>query len=303
MIAHQAALLKREVWEHRSIWLTPVVLALVIAVAVLTGAMSLSTYAEEVDVGLIGAQNAEAHYRRAILYAPMLVIVAIFAVGAGIVQIFYSLDSLYSERKDKSILFWRSLPVTDAETVISKVLTATVIIPAVALAGTFVTHLTAMILSSGWVMFEGGNALHLIWQSAPVFDVWAWSIITAYLVTIWLSPFLGWFFFVSAFTKRTPMLLGFLPLVVLPLLEKAILPTNFLGHAISERFTRMPLSGVDFEEVFDDNFIEAHEHPVSIMSVLDIGRFFSSASVWAGVVVCGLFITAAIYVRRYKDDS
>jgi ABC-type sulfate transport system permease component len=24
---------------------------------------------------------------------------------------------------------------------------------------------------------------------------------------------------------------------------------------------------------------------------------------WAGVIVAGLFITAAIYVRRYRDDT
>ncbi len=303
MIAHQFALLKREVWEHRSIWMTPAVIALVITLGTLTGLLSISNYAEVVDMGIVGAQNVDDMAIRAGLTAAFSVITGIFAVGAGIVMIFYSLDSLYSERKDKSILFWRSLPITDAETVVSKLLTAVVVIPAVALAGTFAAHLIFMVVSSLWIMWEGGNPGHLIWRAAPVFDVWASGILTAYTVTIWLSPFIGWFLFVSAYTKRSPLLMAFLPLIILPLLEQAILPTSFLARAIGERLTGIPLSGIDFEEVFDDKVFENHEHPVSIMSVLDLGRFFSSPSVWAGIVVCGLLVTAAIYVRRFKDES
>ena len=231
MIGHQVALLKREFWEHRSIWMTPAAIGVVISVAALTGLMSLSHFVEEVDMGIVGAQNTEEIPRLAMLGA-LGGITAVFAIGAGIVQIFYTLDSLYSERKDKSILFWRSLPVTDAETVISKMLTAFLIVPAAALAGTYLTHLVFMVISSGWVAWEGGNPFHLIWRSAPIFDLWASGILTAYMITVWLSPFFGWFLFVSAFTKRMPLLMAFLPLIILPLLEIAILPTNFLASAI-----------------------------------------------------------------------
>ncbi len=298
MIAHQVALLKREFWEHRSIWLTPAAIGIVISVAALTGLMSLAHFVEEVDMGIIAAQNGEEIPRLAMLGA-LGGITAVFAMGAGIVQIFYTLDSLYSERKDKSILFWRSLPVTDAETVISKMLTAFLVIPAAALAGTFVTHLVFMVISSGWVMWEGGNAIHLIWRSAPIFDVWVSGILTAYMVTVWLSPFFGWFLFVSAFTKRMPLLMAFLPLIILPLIEIAILPTNFLAAAILERLSELESAGIDIENAFDQKTFEA----VSMLSAIDLGQFFTSAKVWAGAIVCGLFVTAAIYVRRFKDDS
>ncbi len=298
MIAHQIALMKREFWEHRAIWLTPAVIGVVISVAALTGMMSLSNFAEEVDAGIIGASNVQEIPRIAMM-AALGGITAVFAMGAGIVQIFYSLDSLYSERKDKSILFWRSLPITDAETVISKMLTVFLVIPAAALLGTFATHLVFMTISSGWLLAEGGNPAHLIWRSAPIFDAWASGILTAYMVTIWLSPFFGWFLFVSAFTKRMPLLMAFLPLIILPLLEIAILPTNFLATAILERLSEIESAGINIEDVADTKTFEA----VSMLSAIDLGRFFTSPSVWAGVVVCGLFVTAAIYVRRYKDDS
>ena len=231
-------------------------------------------------------------------------ITGVFAFGAGIVMIFYSLDSLYSERKDKSILFWRSLPITDAETVISKVLTLFIAIPVAALAGAFLTHLASMTISSLWIMVEGGNAMHLIWRPAPLGDAWLSSVIIAFATSIWLSPFFGWFLFVSAYTRRMPLLMGFLPLIVAPLLEIALLPTDFLWSAIRQRFSEMPLKGVTLENVFDgDDWPNIDAADVSIIQLLDVGRFITSPSVWIGVVVCGLFVTAAIYVRRFKDES
>jgi len=304
MIAHQLTLIRRELWEHRSIFITPAAIAGVIALAVLTGQMSISAYGGEVDLAITGASNADPAHRRAALMAAFGAITGIFAVGAGIVMIFYSLDSLYSERKDKSILFWRSLPITDAETVVSKLIVALLVIPAAALAGTFATHLLFMIISSVWIMFEGGNAGHLIWSAAPVFDVWGAAILTAMATTIWMSPFIGWFFFVSAYTRRMPLLMAVMPLIVLPLVEIAILPTKILAKTIWSRFTDMPLAGMNLEDVFNDGALaELHEENVSMLAALDMGRFFTSPAVWAGIVVCGLLVTAAIYVRRFRAES
>ncbi len=304
MIAHQLALIKREIWEHRSIWMTPAIIALVICVSILTGQMSISAYGEHVDIAIAGASNVDVVHRRVAIMAALGAITGIFAAGAGILMIFYSLDSLYSERKDKSILFWRSLPVTDAETVISKLLTATLVIPIAALAGAFATHQVFITMASVWLIIEGGDAGHLIWSSAPIFDVWGAAILTAFATTIWMSPFIGWFFFVSAYTRRMPLLLALLPLIILPLMEIALLPTEFLAKAIGSRFTNMPLAGVDFGDLFDDDTLfQLGAENVSMIAALDMSRFFASPEVWAGLVVCGLFATAAIYVRRYRDDS
>ena len=303
MIAHQLALIKREFWEHRSIWVTPAAIALLICVATLTGQTLLSEYGEATDIAIAGASNAGDVHRRAILMGGMAAMTMFFAVGAVVVMMFYSLDTLYSERKDKSILFWRSLPITDAETVISKALTLFFVIPLVAFAGAIVTHILTMVLSSLWIWAEGGDPIHLIWRSAPVWDVWLTGIITALTVTIWISPFFGWFLFVSAFTRRTPLLMAYL-IPVLILIVEQMLPISLLGQALKERFTEMPLKGVGLNIDFDDeDFIHLSESDVSMLSMLDVSRFFSSPSVWLGVVVTGLFIAAAIYVRRYRDES
>ena len=137
MIAHQLTLIRREIWEHPAIWVSPLVIALIVSMLTLTGQVSVSAFGEAVDFAIVGAQNADEVHRAAIMTGALTAIASIFAFGAWIVMIFYSLDALYAERKDKSILFWRSLPITDAETVVSKLLTALFVIPVVTVVGLY----------------------------------------------------------------------------------------------------------------------------------------------------------------------
>lgn len=306
MITHQLALIRREIWEHRSLYVTPAVVGLIMALMLLTGFVFASGYREIVDIGIVSAQNlAGDTERRAALFAFLLGNTAPFLFASGILTIFYCLDSLYAERKNKSILFWRSLPITDAETVISKMLTAMVAIPVIFMAVITVTHVVILIMTSIFVSVEGGSSMFLIWKSAPVFDVWFGMLIITLMLPIWFSPFIGWFLFVSAWTKRSPLLMAFLPLIVVPMLEYFVLRTHLIGDAIESRFNQLPLfSGTStLENIFDDQEFIANAEVFSLLAYIDIGKFLTSPAMWAGVVVCGLFITAAIYVRRYRDDS
>lgn len=205
MIANQLALIRREIWEHRSIYVTPTAIASIVSLSVLAMLVFASGFAKELDVAIFGASNlAGEGERKAALTAFFVGTSWLFLVGLAILTVFYSLDSLYGERKDKSILFWRSLPVTDAETVISKLLTAVFVIPVVAVMGIIVTHLVNLIITSIWVSMKGGDAGLLIWGSVPLFDNWVAAFIVLVGSGIWMSPFIAWFLFVSAWTKRAP---------------------------------------------------------------------------------------------------
>ena len=149
MINHYMALMKREFWEHRSIWVTPIAIASVVTLGTLAALMFAGEFAQELDVAIFGAQNiAGETERRAVLTAFFVGSSWLFLIALSILTIFYSLDSLYAERKDKSILFWRSLPVTDAETVISKLATAAILIPAITIAVIVATHIVNLIVMS-----------------------------------------------------------------------------------------------------------------------------------------------------------
>lgn len=306
MIANQAALIRRELWEHRAIFVTPIVIGLLLSLAVLmTGGLASMVPDDMVAKGIVAASNAASDlHRSAIVNGLLFVPSTIIFVGMSILVIFYSLDSLYTERKDKSILFWRSLPVTDAETVLSKALTAAIVIPLVSFAVIVATQLVSLVLMSLWIVFQGGDAVHLIWQPVKLFNVWATTIAGILALSLWLSPFLGWFLFVSAFAKRMPLLLAALPIIVIPMIEARI----NMGHLFFNAFFRRTIEPGLINEEHVENLklgmdLTLSAEVVDPWAALDLAGFFSNPSLWTGLVVCGLFVTGAIYMRRYRDES
>lgn len=307
MIANQLPLLKRELWEHRTIYVTPIVIALLVSLMSITGQVTISAFDQVVDVAILGASNLGERERSAIIAALMIGVSSLFAIAMWVLIIFYALDSLYAERKDRSILFWRSMPCTDAETVVSKLLTALVVIPLATFAVIVATHLIVLTCASIWVGIRGANAWHMIWAAAPFFDNWAATGMFLLAFPLWLSPFVGWFLFVSAFTNRSPLLIAFLPIAILPMLEKSLTGTSLFAEAFFLRSAKLPLfRGMDTTDFL---FFEGEGPHVpegisfALLSHLDLLRFFGSPGLWLGLLVCGLFTTAAIYVRRYRDDS
>jgi len=305
MITHQLALLKRELWEHRSIYVTPAAIGIIVTLGVLTGLMFASGFVAELDIAIFGAQNlAGDPERKAALTAFFLGTSWIFLIAIAFLTVFYCLDSLYAERKDKSILFWRSLPVTDAETVISKLITAVIVIPAVTFVGIIATHLVNLIVASIWVSMKGGDGGVLIWGSVSLLDNWLAAFIVVVASGIWMSPFIGWFLLVSAYTKRSPLLMAFMPLILIGLLEGIIFRSTVFAENVLGRGEGLPLFRMgDIETFFDEDQWRVAEGATSLLRHLDVAQFLSSPSMWAGLVVCGLLCTGAIYVRRYRDES
>ena len=285
--------------------MTPIAIAVVVSLVSLAGMVTISAFDKEVNMALFGASNiAGDAEREAAMTVFFLGTSWVFLFGLAILTTFYTLDSLYAERKDKSILFWRSLPITDAETVVSKLLTAVLVLPLVTVAAIVVTHLVNLVITSGWVIARGGNAAHLIWGSVPLFDNWAAALIVTVASAIWMSPLIGWFLFVSAFTKRSPLLMAFMPLIIIPIVEWIFFRSKIFASAVFGRGEMIPLfRESDLEHFFDEERMRVNEELVRLLAHIDIGKFLLSPSVWAGVVVCGLFATAAIYLRRYRDES
>jgi ABC-2 type transport system permease protein len=309
MIKSQIALLQRELWEHRALYVTPAVIALLVSLMALTGQVSIHGYGldELIDTGIVAASNVPESMRAAAISGILIGLSTTFVLAMWISTIFYTLDSLYAERKDRSILFWRSTPSTDFETVLSKLLTAVLVIPLITFAVIIATHLIVMLITSMWLMARGASAWHLIWSSAPFFDNWTATLVFLLALPLWMSPFIGWFLFVSAFTKRSPLLTAFLPIAMLPIFEKILFDSSIIVDAFFVRSVKMPLFiGLDnMQLLFQEG--ELYERfaneSISLFTLMDLGGFLTSGGLWIGLIVCGLFTTAAIYVRRYRDDS
>ena len=296
----QLALIRRELQEHRSLYMAPAILGLIVVLIFSTGQNNVSINGEHIDAALLVASNVGAHERGAVISAMLSVISVFFIVTMWILITIYSLGALYSERKDKSILFWRSLPVTDAETVISKTLTSIVIIPLITLAFIAATHVLALLAMSIWVGIRGADSWHLIWGAVPLFDNWGLTLMAMLGTTIWLSPYVGWFLLVSSYAKRWPFVFAVLPLIVLPLLEIKMFGSEVLAKQLLARFIEIGKYTIGMtDEVYQ--YVSSPDK--SLMSMVDVGEFLKNPSVWGGLAVCGLLITAAVYVRRFRGET
>ena len=167
MIQSQIALIRRELWEHRAIYVMPLVIALLVSLISITGQVTVSGFDHAVDIGILAGTNLGENERSAAISVLMISLSSTFVFAMWILITFYALDALYAERKDRSILFWRSIPVTDFDTVLSKLVTALLIIPLVSFAIIAATHLIVLLTTSVWLAARGANAWHMIWAAAP----------------------------------------------------------------------------------------------------------------------------------------
>jgi ABC-2 type transport system permease protein len=308
MIGHQLALIRRELWEHRAIYVTPAAIAVIVTLGVLAMLTLTSGFAKELDLAIFSAQNitgdAGDAARRAALTMFFVGTSWLFVVALMFLTVFYSLDSLYAERKDKSILFWRSMPVTDAETVISKLLTAAIVIPAVTAVGIWITHLINLVVTSIWVASKGGDAGILIWGSVAILDNWLAALIIVVASGLWMSPFIAWFLFVSTWAKRMPIVWAFLPPIVLGLLEWIVFRTRYFLTTVGERGDITPLfHKLSLEQFFEEEQWREGVENISLLQHMDLVGFVTNPGFWSGLLVCGILTSAAIYVRRFRDDS
>jgi ABC-2 type transport system permease protein len=308
MIQTQIALLRREIWEHRSIWITPAAVATITTLLAIAMVVAVAAFGEifNPDIEKIADATVPENIRRVALAGVLLGNTSVFLIAMWFLAIFYCLDALYAERKDKSILFWRSLPITDAETVISKLLVVFVAVPLATMAAVIVSHLLNLIIISFWLAAEGANPMRFIWGAVPLFDTWIAVATILIAIPIWMAPLLGWFLFISAWAKRGPLLRAVLPIAILPILEYIVFRSWTLGEAILTRLSivTMPIFNSIAEFGFDEDELQSMlSENISLVAWLDYGKFLTSIEVWSGLVVCGLFATAAVYMRRYRDDS
>jgi len=216
------------------------------------------------------------------------------------VSFIYVLGSLYDDRKDRSIMFWKSLPVSDLMTVNSKIVTLLFVIPAFFLSATILTYISLMLIISLVAIFTGGEVWEAVWQPAP-FLLSPIKLYFSYLIkTLWAAPFIAWLLLVSSWTKRKPILLATLPLFAISFLEFYYNRTNLFATAVKERIIGW-IVPVDISSFgFNGNNELDFESGVNFYHAQS---FLSLSSFWYGLIVAALMIVAAVYIRRYRDDS
>ncbi len=274
---------RRELWENRSIYLAPVAVAAAFFVGFVGTHIHLAARIRNIS-------SLDAAAQRTAVAQPYDVIAGLMMVTGMIVGAFYCLDALYGERRERTILFWKSMPVSDFTTVLSKAMIPLVILPLV----TFVVGVATqflMLLWSSVLLLGSGISVGTVW-SLMSFPQMAFLLLYHLITVHALTPFpiYCWFLLVSAWARRWPILWATLPVVVIGAIEKLIFNTSHFGNVLLDR-----LSGGG-----TDSMPMANSFPTNPITQITPGRFLSSPNLWMGLIVAAVFLAAAVRVRRSR---
>jgi len=286
-------LLKREYWEHQSFIKTPIILASVIVVILLIGMLSTHDFMWSYSVSSSGIINrtfhgsidignhTNIHHVISMMLYSSVVIPILIALCITI--FFYVLSSLYDERRDRSILFWRSMPISDTATVLSKVFSALITAPVLAAIVALIAQIVVLILITIWGSIHIDNIWSFIW-SFSLIKMFFNNFFLMILSALWLSPGLGWLWFVSSVAKKSPFLFAvFVPLGIM-LVELLLLHSTHFAHLLAEWNHGLTA------------LISHTSHQLSPFYIV------SNVQFWIGLLIGSIFVAVATYIRRFNDD-
>jgi len=316
-------LLKREYWEHRGgfLW-APLITGGVILLLTLMGLAVGEVTARRAGVVVndvriaditghmtpeqlaqLGAGLDTAMYGMAMLISSVL----------AFVLFFYLVGALYDDRRDRSVLFWKSLPISDLQTVLSKIVSATLVAPILAILAAFGLMLGFLVLLSVFVAVHGVNPITTIWMTASPLAVTARLLALVPLNALWALPCIGWLLTASAFARRAPFLWATvvpvgLGLVVTwtDLLRGLHLPDLSIWKHVVARvlFGIAPGSWLGLGNFRAMRHVDGPQDVANaLFSWERVGEVLQGPELWIGVAAGVALIVAAVWLRRWRDDG
>jgi ABC-2 type transport system permease protein len=271
--------IRREIWENRSIYIAPLAAAAVFLFGFVINMASMRRH--------LGASLLDAAQPRDLLVMRYELSASLIMGTALIVGVFYSLDALYGERRDRSILFWKSLPVSDLTTVLSKLAIPIVILPLLSFAITLVTQFLMLAMGSVILLGSGVN-IAALWTEVSFFRV-SFALLYHLLTVhgLYYAPIYGWLLMVSAWAPRAPFLWAFLPPFVICGVEKIAFNTTYFLALLEERLMGGP-----------EGSMAQSNHAEDWMGTLIPHHFLSTPGLWPGLALAAMFLFVAVRLRR-----
>ena len=279
---------RRELWENRSLYIA----SLAVAGVVLFGMLVSSLNLQHVKVtGDFKGPDALTALAIAIAFGSL----AIF-LNALLVGVFYCLSALHNERRDRSILFWKSLPVSDVTTVASKALIPLAVLPAITFGIVLAMQLVMLLIAYLSFLLTGLGVENPL--ALPLGQIW---LILGYgLITqaLWYAPVWGWLLLVSAWARRAPFLWAVLPPLALCLVEKLALHTTRLTDLLQDRLSHGSEAAFRMADGGD-----GHKLSLSNLPQPDLLHFVSHPSLWIGLLVAAACLAGAVRLRRVRETT
>nr|WP_281782053.1 hypothetical protein [Lysobacter auxotrophicus] len=325
-------LMRREFWEHKGgfLW-APLVAGGILLVLTLmgigAGEVLLRKVPDRATINVEGGSfqvngldlsqltakmsPSELHEFGGVIDASLYMAASWPFIVLAFVVFFYCLGSLYDDRRDRSVLFWKSLPISDRDTVLSKVASATLMAPAIAALAAIATVFGSMVVYSFAVLLHGGNPVTMLWGPASPLKVSLHLIASIPVYALWALPTVGWLMLCSAWAKSKP----FLWAIMIPvfagifvswfdLMHLFELETGWFWKNVVARslLSVAPGSWFNAAQTADVNF----DGPQAVHSLLSLRTMYSvlaTPQLWVGALAGAVMIFGAIRLRRWRDEG
>ena len=274
---------RRELWEYRSIYLAPLAIAGVILLSFIIVLIHLPET-------MRAAMALDPMHQRDTIAHPFEVAGGLIMGAAFLVSIFYALDCLYGERRDRSILFWKSLPVSDLTAVLAKATVPLLILPVFAFAITLAAT-SIMFLLGSMVLATNGLSVATFWtllQPFPVLGMLLYHLVTIHM--LWYAPLYAWLLLVSAWSRRAPFLWAVLPPLAVGIFERIAFHSSLFADFLANR-----VGGG--REAVDTMQGDVPIHPGMHLTP---GAFLATPGLWGGLIFAAIFLVLAARMRRAR---
>ena len=274
--------IRREFWENRQIYLAPLAVGGV-------GLVGLLIHTIGRPDGLRAMASLDPERLHKAVMMPYNLAAGLVMSTVIIVSVFYCLDALQGERRDRSILFWKSLPVSDLTAVLAKASIPLVFLQLVSFAITVAMQLV-ILLASMAVLAGSGLGAAALWNEVSLPRA---SLLLLYHLfsvhSLWYAPIYAWLILVSAWSRRAAILWAFLPPLALGTLEKMIFGTSRLKALLENRL----MAGME-------SVTMPGAWPMDPMTHVTPGRFLASPGLWGGLALAALLLALAVRIRRHR---
>ena len=306
-------LLRRELWEHKaSVFWTPIgmsgfllILAIILMIKAAffygdSGKLIRFNGNEQQTI----AQTLELQAKKPI-EARVSESEVVFAVSKAIfdgvvllLAFYYLLTCMYDERKDRSIYFWRSMPVSDWQTTFSKLGLVAIVLPVIALASLVLLHIAVRVIFSIGLWSFGASAWAILWEpSYFILTAIPLALLNYALAFLWAMPVVGALMFLGATTNR-PLVYMILGPAAIMLTEELIFDSSRFANWLGERLT-----GVGMILWGDIKDFAERQPDFPTISFSQGAELLANEQFWIGLVVGMAFIYGAVYARKRLQEA
>ncbi|MEO7744549.1 MAG: hypothetical protein ABIR98_16550 [Usitatibacter sp.] len=276
--------IRRELWESRSLYLAPLALAFVILVGFGINSYRYSDRMREIQE-LVAAKQVVAAMLPFGLAATVIVATTWLVTG------FYCLDALYGERRDRSILFWKSMPVSDFTAVMAKMSVPLAVAPLIACAVALGAQVLLLLVAGALLSFRGVGA-GAMFSRLPYGTMIVSLFYGTAVQALWFAPIFAYLLMVSAWAKRAVFAWAFVPIFGAWAVESITSGTSFVGSLIRYRFAGGPAHAFASDGT---------DGPVTQLAQMTPLEFLAAPGLWAGLVFAAGFVAVAVQLRRRRE--